>query len=52
MAFEFHRYDALHAFANETQVGEGRLLPALEYDAPKAQQAWQRTLAFFGRHLG
>lgn len=52
VAHEFHRYDALHAFANETQVGAGRLLPALEYDAPKAQLAWQRTLAFFGRHLG
>lgn len=50
--FAFHRYDAQHAFANETQAGAGKLLPALEYDAESANLAWQRTLGFFGRHLG
>jgi len=50
-AFEFHRYDAKHAFANETQVGAGKLLPVLEYEPAAATLAWQRTLTFFGRHL-
>jgi carboxymethylenebutenolidase len=48
---EFHRYLAHHAFANETAVGPGRI-PATQYDAVWAQQAWDRTLRFFGRHLG
>jgi len=52
VGFEFHRYDAQHAFANETQAGAGKLLPALEYDADSTKLAWQRTLGFFGRHLG
>jgi carboxymethylenebutenolidase len=50
-AFEFHRYLAYHAFANETAVGPGRL-PATQYDPVWAQQAWDRSLRFFGRHLG
>ncbi len=49
--FEFHRYLAHHAFANETAVGPGRI-PATQYDPVWAQQAWDRTLRFFGRHLG
>lgn len=49
--FEFHRYDTQHAFANETQVGEGKLLPVLEYDAAAAELAWSRTLEFLDRHL-
>jgi len=48
---EFHRYLAHHAFANETAVGPGRI-PATQYDPVWAQQAWDRTLRFFGRHLG
>jgi carboxymethylenebutenolidase len=48
---EFHRYDAQHAFFNETQVGEKKLLPVVEYEPGAAQLAWQRTLAFFGRCL-
>ncbi len=48
---EFHRYLAHHAFANETAVGPGRI-PATQYDPVWAQQAWDRTLRFFGRVLG
>jgi len=46
-----HRYLAYHAFANETAVGRGRI-PISQYDAAWAQMAWDRTLRFFGRHLG
>jgi carboxymethylenebutenolidase len=49
--FEFHRYLAHHAFANETAVGPGRI-PAIQYDPVWAQQAWDRTMRFFGRRLG
>jgi carboxymethylenebutenolidase len=48
--FEFHRYKAMHAFANETQVGESRL-PITEYQADAAAIAWDRTQDFFGTHL-
>lgn len=51
VSFEFHRYLAHHAFANETAVGPRRT-PATQYDAVWAEQAWDRTLRFFGRHLG
>jgi carboxymethylenebutenolidase len=47
--FEFHRYSAKHAFANE-QANE-RKLPPLEYNAQAAELAWKRTLEFFGRQL-
>jgi len=49
--FEFHRYLAHHAFANETAVGPGRI-PSTQYDPVWAQQAWDRTIHFFGRQLG
>jgi carboxymethylenebutenolidase len=49
--FEFHRYDAKHAFANDTQVGAGRLLPVLEYDPAAAKLAWERTMRFFDSQL-
>lgn len=49
--FQFHRYLAHHAFANETAVGPGRI-PATQYDPVWAQQAWDRTLRFLGHHLG
>jgi carboxymethylenebutenolidase len=49
--FDFHRYLARHAFANETAVGPGRI-PQTQYDAVWAQQAWDRTLRFFGHWLG
>lgn len=46
----FYRYMAMHAFANETAVGSGRT-PFTQYDAQWAEQAWDRTLTFFGRTL-
>jgi carboxymethylenebutenolidase len=48
--FEFHRYLARHAFANETAVGPGRL-PATQFDAVWAQRAWDRSFRFLGRVL-
>ena len=49
--FEFHRYLAHHAFANETALGPARIA-ATQYDPVWAQQAWDRTLRFLGRNLG
>ncbi|HEX3603946.1 MAG TPA: dienelactone hydrolase family protein [Steroidobacteraceae bacterium] len=48
-AFEFHRYDAKHAFANETS--DSKNLAFLKYDPKSAQLAWQRTMDFLGKHL-
>jgi carboxymethylenebutenolidase len=50
VAFDFHRYLAHHAFANEAAVGPGRI-PQTQYDPIWSQQAWDRTLTFFGREL-
>ena len=47
--FEFHRYHAKHAFANET--ADSKNLPILKYDPKAAALAWQRTDAFFAKHL-
>ncbi len=47
---EFHRYLALHSFANETAVGPGRI-SRTQFDPVWAQRAWDRTLTFFGRTL-
>jgi carboxymethylenebutenolidase len=47
--FEFHRYRAKHAFANET-VNE-RKLPPLEYNPQAAELAWKRTMAFLDQHV-
>lgn len=49
--YEGHRYLAHHAFANETAVGPGRIAQT-QFDPVWAQQAWDRTLAFFGKGLG
>ena len=51
VAFEFHRYLAHHAFANETAEGPRRI-PQTQFDAVWSQQAWDRTFKFFGRTLG
>jgi carboxymethylenebutenolidase len=48
--YEGHRYLAQHGFANETAVGPGRI-PITQYDAFWAQQAWDRTMRFFGAQL-
>jgi len=48
--FEFHRYQAKHAFANETQVGANKL-PITEYHPESAALAWTRTVQFLDRHL-
>ena len=50
VVFEFHRYKAMHAFANETQVGTNRL-PITEYNPDAAALAWRRTVSFLDRHL-
>jgi carboxymethylenebutenolidase len=49
VVFEFHRYEAKHAFANET--ADSKQLEFLKYDAKAAELAWQRTLEFFAKHL-
>ncbi len=49
--YEGHRYLAQHGFANETALGPRRL-PITQYDAAWAQLAWDRTMRFFGQHIG
>ena len=49
--YDFHRYDAKHAFANETQTEGRQLLPVLAYHPQHAATAWARTDAFLDRHL-
>ncbi len=48
--FDFHHYFAHHGFGNEQAVGTGRIAET-QYDPVWAQQAWDRTFTFFGRHL-
>jgi carboxymethylenebutenolidase len=47
--FEFHRYNAKHAFANE--AADRKKLPMLKYDAQAAELAWKRTLEFLAKNL-
>ena len=47
--FEFHRYNAKHAFANET--ADSKNLPMIKYDPQAAELAWQRTMDFLGKHI-
>jgi carboxymethylenebutenolidase len=47
--FQFHRYHAKHAFANET--ADSKNLPMLKYDAGAAALAWQRTMDFLAKQL-
>ncbi|MEA3138515.1 MAG: carboxymethylenebutenolidase [Gammaproteobacteria bacterium] len=49
VTFEFFRYDAKHAFANET--ADSKKLDFLKYDAKAAELAWQRTVEFLAKHL-
>lgn len=46
--YEFYRYDAQHAFANESPPDPN--VPT-RYDAKAAELAWERTVAFLGKHL-
>ena len=47
--YEFHRYNAKHAFANETLHDQS--LP-IAYNAAAADTAWSRMMAFVKQHLG
>ena len=49
VGYEFHRYDAKHAFANEE--ADAKNLPPLGYNPEAAKLAWDRTIAFFQKHL-
>ena len=40
---EIHRYEADHGFMNEQRDA---------HDRAAAEQSWERTLAFWTRHLG
>jgi len=47
--FEFHRYNAKHAFAN--QAADSKKLDMLKYDRQAAELAWQRTMDFLAKNL-
>lgn len=47
--FDFYRYPAKHAFANET--ANPKKLPIVEYNAQAAELAWKRTMEFLGKTL-
>ena len=47
--FEFHRYKAKHAFANEE--ANSKKLAMLEYNPQAAELAWKRTFEFFDKNL-
>jgi carboxymethylenebutenolidase len=47
--FEFHRYHAKHAFANET--ADRKNLPFLKHNPAAAELAWRRTMDFLAKHL-
>ena len=47
--YEFYRYNASHAFANETLKDPS--LP-IAYNADAAGTAWSRTMTFLKQHLG
>ena len=49
VAYAFDRYEAKHAFANEE--ADSNNLAYLKYDANAAGKAWDKTLAFFHKHL-
>jgi carboxymethylenebutenolidase len=49
VGYEFHRYDAKHAFANEE--ADAKNFAPIGYNAEAAELAWQRTKAFFQKHL-
>src|SRR5450830_704094 len=50
VSFEFHRYLAFHAFANETAVGPNRTRQT-QFDPVWSEHAWDRTFRFLGHWL-
>lgn len=50
VSYDFHRYDAKHAFANPE--ADARHLPPLQYNPTATKEAWQRANAFLKMHLG
>jgi carboxymethylenebutenolidase len=52
VAYSGHRYACEHAFANETAVPGGHIVPGVtRYDEPASALAWSRSLAFCGRTI-
>ena len=49
VGFEFHRYQAKHAFANE--VADSKGMESLRYNPAAALLAWSRTMGFLAKHL-
>lgn len=49
VSFEFFRYDAKHAFANEE--ADSKHLAYLKHDTKAAELAWTRSMEFFKKHL-
>jgi carboxymethylenebutenolidase len=47
--YEFYRYNAKHAFANETQKDPSA---PIAYNASAAETAWGRTMTFLKQHVG
>jgi len=47
--YEFYRYNAKHAFANETLKDPSA---PIAYNAAAAETAWSRTMTFIKQHLG
>jgi carboxymethylenebutenolidase len=50
VTYTFHRYNAKHAFANET--ADAQNLPFLKYNPAAAGLAWKRTIVFLGEEMG
>jgi carboxymethylenebutenolidase len=47
--YEFYRYNAKHAFANETLKDPSA---PIAYNASASETAWARTMTFLKQHLG
>jgi carboxymethylenebutenolidase len=47
--YDFHRYDAKHAFANPKS--DSRHLPPLQFNSVAADLAWDRTMTFLKNQL-
>jgi carboxymethylenebutenolidase len=47
--YEFYRYNAKHAFANETQKDPSA---PIAYNPSAAETAWARTMTFLKEHIG